>query len=246
MNFISSLLLQQYPELIFGFSLRFAPESTPPFYHNMSLTVGDDPDRVWQTRNAFFSSLGLDPAKVALQKQVHSDILTYVDKGGEYGESDAMITDKPGIGLAISAADCTPLFLFDTKQKIICGIHSGWKGTVNQIVPKVLATLSMNYGVNAENLIAYIGPSISAMNYQVGEEVASLFPEKFILHHQGSLYADVAGLNYEYLIQGGVSPTSIQCSQLCTYACKDLLHSYRRDGAHSGRALGVIAMKEKV
>jgi len=244
MNFISSSLLQQYPELIFGFSLRFAPGANPPFYHNMSLTVGDNPDLVWQTRNAFFSSLGLVPANVALQKQVHSDIITYVDRGGVYGESDAMITDKPGIGIAISAADCTPVFLYDRGQKIICGIHSGWKGTVNHIVPKALQLLADQYRVKAEDLIAYIGPSVSAMNYQVGEEVAALFPEQFILQKHGNFYADVAGLNYAYLLEAGIPHSNIQHSQLCTVACRDLFHSYRRDGAHSGRALGVIAMKE--
>lgn len=244
MNYLSSLLLNQYPGLVFGFSLRYAPGAQPPFYHNMSLTVGDDPDRVWQTRYAFFRSLGLDPAQVALQKQVHSDIITFVDKGGVFGESDALITDKPGIGLAISAADCTPVFLYDPVQKIICGVHSGWKGTVNRIVPKAILRLSSDFGVRPENLIAYIGPSVSAINYQVGEDVAALFPEKFVIRKHGSLYADVAGLNYAYLLDAGVNPATIQYSQACTVACKDMFHSYRRDGAHSGRALGVIAMKE--
>lgn len=243
MVIIKSSMLNSFTEIVFGFSTKRGKDSKYPYYFNLSLSVGDDENRVLNNRKLFFRELGLKPEQIAFQKQIHSGIVTYVDKGGLIAESDAMITDKPGIGLAISVADCTPVFIYDQKQKIIAAIHAGWRGTKECIVENTIKKLKNDFNVHPRNLYCYIGPSISQPNYEVGSEVAEQFDEEYLLKKDGKIYLDVRTANYDMLIESGVPVSHVQVSNLCTYANNSLLHSYRKDGQVSGRGYGVIAMK---
>lgn len=241
MIIIKSLLFEKYSDIIFGFSTKKSPGTVPPFYFNLSLSVGDKADDVKKNRKEFFQALGLED--IAFQKQTHSDIVSYIDKPGVCGESDAMITDKKGIGLAVSVADCTPVFLFDKKQKVVAGIHSGWRGTKQRIVARTLEKLINDFNSSPEDLVAYIGPSISASHYEVGGEFKELFDAKYLQGSDGRLLLDVKAVNYDILREYGIPDNQIQVSRLCTFQMHDLLHSYRRDGQTSGRLLGIIALK---
>ena len=180
---------------------------------------------------------------MAIQKQTHSDVVRYVTKGGIVGESDAMITDKKNLGLAIGVADCTPIFIYDPENKVIAAVHSGWRGTEKRILEKTVLKLKSEFKSKSEKLVAYIGPSISQENYEVGKKVADLFGDKYKLKKSEKYLLDVASANYDMLINSGLQKENIERSSLCTYEEKDLLHSYRRDGKKSGRSMGVIVMK---
>jgi hypothetical protein len=243
MKIIFSNLFKKFPEIIFGFSTKIVLNRASPFYFNLSLTVGDDEEIVNENRDYFFNKIGLSTAQIAFQKQIHSDIIKFIDTPGLFGESDALITKNRGIGLAISAADCTPIFIYDSENKIIAAVHSGWKGTQKKILKKVLANLSFHFKSNPENLYVYIGPAISQKNYEVGSDVAVLFDQKYLLLKEKKIYLDVTGANLDMLLNFGIPEENIEVSEYCTYNEKDLLHSYRRDGNISGRMLGVIALK---
>ncbi|MGE5680991.1 MAG: peptidoglycan editing factor PgeF [Bacillota bacterium] len=243
MVIITSLIFRQFPELIFGLSTKKGDDTTVPFYFNLSLSVGDNPENVKKNRQEFYGGLGLAENKVVLQKQTHSDICTYVDKPGLIGESDAMITDIKGLGLGISVADCTPVFLFDRKNKVIAAIHSGWRGTQKKIVLKTLRKLKDMYNSAPEDIYAYIGPSINQKNYEVGREVALQFESEYSVPSGEKFLLDVRKANSDMLLNYGIPKKQIQISRLCTYEDDDILHSYRRDGAASGRHLGIIALK---
>jgi len=243
MKVIRSKIFEQFPELIFGISAKTGFNRKAPFYFNMSLTVGDNPADVWENRTRFIEALGLKKDDVAFQKQIHSDIITVVDVPSFIGESDAMITARKSVGLAISTADCTPVFIYDKEKQVIAGIHSGWRGTEKRIVEKTLSRMFSDFGSRPENLFAYIGPSISKANYEVGEEVAALFaPKYFTETSPGKFLLDVKRMNYDFLINAGIPKENIQLSNVCSFENSDM-HSYRRDKENSGRALGIIAMK---
>jgi polyphenol oxidase len=241
MVILESLLFRKYPEVTFGFSTKLGPGEAP-FYFNLSYSSGDKEENVKRNRDLFFGSIGLN--KIAYQKQVHGDLVQYVDKEGYNGESDGMITDKPGLGLVISAADCTSVYIYDYNKKIIAGIHAGWRGTQNNIVEKALTKLIDDYKCSPDSMAVYIAPSISCSVYEVGEDVASLFPGKYLDRKGDKYLLDVSGKNYDAVLGFGIPEDNIQYSSLCTYQMKDVFHSYRRDGLVSGRSLGVIAMKE--
>ncbi len=237
-------IFREFPEIIFGFSTKSGPAGEPPYYFNLSLSVGDDRDRVIKNRQFFFNSLGLSMDSAAFQKQVHGDKITEVNEPGNAGESDAMITSKTNTALSISTADCTSIFIYDPDKKIIAGIHSGWRGTQKEITAKTLKKLQTEYGCIAENLFVYLGPSVAQANYEVGKEVADQFEERYVGRKDGKLYLDVSAANYDMILNAGVPHHQIQKSSLCSFEYKEMLHSYRRDGKRSGRALGVIAMRE--
>lgn len=243
MKIIYSELLKKFPEVIFGFSTKIGLERKEPFYFNLSLTVGDNSIYVEENRKAFFNLLGLKYESVAIQKQIHSDIITIVRQGGSIGQSDAMITKHTDVGLAVSSADCVPIFLYDKKNKIIAGVHSGWRGTQKQILKKTLQKLNDEFNSSPENIFVFVGPSISKKNYEVGREVADQFDSKYYSIVNDKIMLDVSKINYDFLREFGIPENQIEVSNLCSFEEKQLLHSYRRDGEKSGRALGVIALR---
>lgn len=246
MLILRSSLLNRYPQIIFGFSTKIGLNRGHPYYFNMSFSVQDSKENVLENRKSFFKRLGLGKNSVATQKQVHGDNVTYVESGINCGESDAMITDKPDIGLAISSADCPAIFLYDTENKLIAAVHSGWRGTDKKILLKVLTKLETDFKSKPNNIIAYISPSISQRNYEVGEEVALLFDEKYFVKRNSKYLLNLQYLNRDLMLSYGLLKDNIQVSPLCSFEMNDLLHSYRRDGELSGRAFGVIAMKSKL
>jgi polyphenol oxidase len=241
MVILESLLFRRFPGIAFGFSTKPGPGEAP-FYFNLSFSSGDKEENVKRNRDLFFGSLGIE--KIAYQKQVHGDLVQYVDKEGYSGESDGMITDKPGLGLVISAADCTSIYIYDYHRKIIAAVHAGWRGTQKNIVEKILTRLTDDYKCSPDSMAVYIAPSISHAVYEVDSDVASQFSDKYLDRKGDKYLLDVSGKNYDAVKEFGIPEDNIQYSSLCTYQMKDFFHSYRRDGLISGRSLGVIAMKE--
>lgn len=242
MKIIRSKLFNKFPEIIFGFSTKIGLNRKSPYHFNMSFSVGDDKPIVLENRNSFFAELGLSSGNVAVQKQIHSDIVKVVNPGGNLGESDALITGHPNLGLAVSSADCVNVYIYDRVNKIIAGIHSGWRGTTQKIVLKTISKMKDEFNSDAGNMYVYFGPSISQKNYEVGEEVAELFDKKYLLFNNGKIFLDTLKPNIDFLIDFGVKEENIELGGLCSYE-NDYLHSYRREGTASGRAWGIIAMR---
>jgi len=238
-------IFNDFPNVTFGFSTKIGLDRKEPFYFNFSHSVGDDNEIVEENRKTYLSELDLNLESVVLQKQIHSDIVTLVDDGNNVNESDALITNKTGIGLAIFSADCTPIFIYDQAHNVIAAIHAGWKGTEKNITEKVLRIIQEKFNSSLNDLYVYIGPGIFQKNYEVQSDVAERFDNKYILNKEGKIYLDVLRNNYDTLISEGIPEIQIQKSNLCSFENNNLLHSYRRDGKKSGRALGVIAMKGK-
>lgn len=242
MLLIKSKIFAQFPELVFGFSTKIGLNRKPPFNFNISVSVGDNTDLVLENRNEFFKSLGLDYKTAAYQKQIHGSIIKEVTSCGQQGESDAIITGKKGIALAVTSADCPAIFIFDKNKKVIAAVHSGWRGTEQKILNKTIEALIQKYNSLPEDLFAFIAPAISQKNYEVGEEVAKQFEEKYIKASGEKFLLDLKSANYDMLINKGMPAEQVEVSELCSYECSQFLHSYRREGAESGRAWGVICL----
>jgi YfiH family protein len=243
MLILQPYIFKKFDNLVFGFSTKLGDNNESPYDFNLSLSVGDEKDRVLKNRNKFFDATGLSVDEAAFQKQVHGDTVSYINNPGIIGESDAMITDKPGIGLCISTADCTPVFIYEYRRDIIAAVHSGWKGTQKKIAEKTVKKLKNEYNCDPENMFVYLGPSISQQHYQVGEEVSEYFDNKYLRKDNDKLLLDLASVNYDMLIAEGIPSYQIQKSHLCSFEYNEVLHSYRKNGKNSGRALGIIAMR---
>lgn len=246
MKIIRSNLFGKFPELLFGFSTKQGGVSPEPYCLNLGLNTNDEHENVLANRNIFFGALGIDENHVTMQKQVHSSVVKYAPAPGHLGECDAMFTDAAGNFLAVSVADCVPVFLYDSRRKIVAAVHSGWKGSAEAILTKTLDKLIQQFGSKPEDLAAYIGPCISAKNYEVGKEVADLFGEEFVTVSAGRFFLDLRKQNFSQLADCGLYHENIEVSDHCTFDEKDLLHSYRRDRERSGRMIGVIGMAESI
>ncbi len=243
MTILRPYIYRRFDELVFGFSTKIDVNARLPFYFNLSLSVGDDKEKVLNNRKKFFSALGLSAENAAFQKQVHGDKIRYVTEPGNIEESDAMITKVPGIALCISTADCTPVFIYDPEARIIAAIHSGWRGTQKRITEKTVEKLTTEFKCSPENMFVYLGPAICQANYQAGKEVADYFDKKYLIKDDNKFLLDISSANYDMLVGQGIHPSRIQQSSLCSFDYKEVFHSYRRDGKTSGRSIGTIALK---
>ena len=245
MLIIRSNIFNEFPNILFGLSTKIGDEKNIPYYFNMSKSIGDDEERVNKNRKSFFSKFNLQPENVIIQKQIHSDIINIVDKPEENLEGDALITQTPNLGLAISTADCNNIYIYDKSKKVIAAVHSGWRGTEKRILEKTLLKLKEEFKSLPNDLIVYAAPSISQENYEVGEEVATKFDEKYLkksTENKDKFLLDLKLANYDMLVDFKIPKENIQLSMMCSYDVKEL-QSYRRDGKDSGRALGIIVMK---
>lgn len=240
---IRSELFKNYPELKFGFSTKPGGVSSEPYCLNLSISVGDKPDNVKRNRELFFNELGIKEEEVTFQKQVHSSVIKFSDKPCNFDNCDGIYTNRKNNYLAVGVADCIPVFLYDPGKKVVAGVHSGWKGTHEKILTKMITELRTKFNSAPDELIAFIGPGISQDRYEVGEEVGVLFDENICYQKNGKFYPDLKIDNYNQLLNAGLKKENIEVNEMCTYNEKELLHSYRRDGVRSGRMFGVIGMQ---
>ena len=183
-----------------------------------------------------------DTADLATVRQVHSDRILLADRPGCAGEGDALISNQPGLTLAVRTADCLPILIADPRHRAVAAIHAGWRGTAREIAPKALQTMANHFGTRPEDAIVVIGPGIGNCCFEVGPEVAiqfaPYFPERSDL--RGRVRIDLAETNRRQLRRNGVTMSQIVSSSLCSCCRKDQFHSYRRDREAAGRMVTTI------
>ena len=186
--------LSQLPWLVHGFSTRTGGVSK--VYGGKSLNLGfteaDSRSAVERNRQAFSDALVRDvlgrttrPSKretspLVAVRQIHSDIIHCVaDLPKKPLAGDGLITNTPGILLAVLAADCLPVILVDTKRHAVGVFHAGWRGTIQRIVEKGVGEMRKNFGTRPSDLKVAIGPGIRGCCCQVGPEVKDVFESQF-------------------------------------------------------------------
>jgi YfiH family protein len=238
--FYEPRIFKPFPTVRAAMTLRGMGD--PPYGFNMSLTVGDEEGRVLENRGRLAVRLGFAPERLATQKQVHGDTVAIVGEGYQPAESDALITPDPGWLLAVSVADCIPVLMYDSVHHVVAGVHSGWRGTQANITGRTIMQLRQEYGTHPGDLHIYIGAAASQCCYEIADDVASAFHGR---HSRpignGKYLFDNKGGVLEQALNAGVRPERIELDTRCTI-CDPGLHSYRRDGARSGRMFGVIGM----
>ena len=187
--------------------------------------------------------MNINTHQLAIPQQIHSANVEIVNKPGIYRNTDALITNNKNIVLTIQTADCFPIFVFDPYKDIIAIIHSGWRGTAQNIAGKSIAIMIERYKCKARDILTAIGPGIQQDNYQVDNQTASHFEKKYIKSDGDNHYKlDIQGTIIDQLIKTGIMIDHIEYDTRCTFANEDLFYSYRRDGQKSGRMMGIISL----
>ncbi len=153
---------------------------------NLGFSRGDSQENVKENYLRIGRKLGINMEKMIVTNQVHSTNIIYAEEkysmGSEFTRklenTDGLYTDKKGLILSTTFADCVPLFFADDERKVIAATHSGWRGTVEKIGAKTVETL-IKEGSSPENITVVIGPSICPECFEVGREVADEFEKNF-------------------------------------------------------------------
>lgn len=205
---------------------------------NLALHVGDDPVAVAANRSSLARDMGL--SAVVFGRAAHSNQVAYVDgPAADTAGVDALITDRPDLGLAAQGADCV-MIAIATADGWVAAVHCGWKGLVTGVVPAALNAMT-DAGADLRGARAHLGPSICATCYEVDEQraadVQAVVPEAVVA--AGPAFAlDLArGVRWQ-LHEHAVASTY---DRRCT-AQDPALYSYRRDHI-TGRQAIVIARR---
>jgi YfiH family protein len=243
-----------------AFSTRIGGVSASPFdamnlqsvQANARIGEGEPRDteaniRENHARFAVAAGIARDAAVVDVS-QVHGcTVVAARDAVRERVPADAITSVRGGHAILIRVADCVPILLADPATGAVAAVHAGWRGVVAGIVPAAVEALRA-IGVDPGNLVAAIGPSISARHFEIGPEVADeltradlascvVAPGIYGPKHHADL---VLGVRLQ-LERAGVESAIIDAEPPCTYADRARFHSFRRDGARSGRLAALIA-----
>jgi hypothetical protein len=178
--------LARIPWLVHGFSTRRGGSSR--VYAGRALNLGftqhDSRSAVERNRAAFLGELGVVQGKkswpLLTLRQIHSDLIYRVNAVPEHPlVGDGLITDTPGLLLAIQTADCLPVVVVDLKHRAAGVFHAGWRGTVQRIVEKGVGEMRLQFGTRARDCTAAIGPGVHSCCYEVGPEVREQFASQF-------------------------------------------------------------------
>jgi YfiH family protein len=183
-------------------------------------------------------------ATVSTLRQIHSGRVLMADRSGDLGEGDALISNRPGITLAIRTADCLPILIADSRNRAVAAVHAGWRGTVAGITSNAIQSMAENFGSKPEDLLIAIGPGIGACCFEVGPEVAGqfspFFPERDDL--SGRAKIDLVETTYRQLCRNGIGVGQMFHFGLCSSCLPDKFYSYRRD-RDSGRMISTIGVR---
>jgi YfiH family protein len=239
-------------------STRFGGVSTEPYdWCNLSFGTGDDHAAVLENRTRLCAALGFTIDDLVLANQVHGDTVVVAGRadrgrgarGADHtiGDADALVTDTPGVLLAVLVADCVPVVLFDPVRAVVAVAHAGWRGTVAHVTANTVRTMVERFGSDPATLRAGIGPSIGPASYEVGPEVVdaarAAFPDApdVIGHHHGRTTFDLWAANAHDLHRSGVPATRVECLAIDTFVTTDRFYSHRA-GAPTGRFAAFVAL----
>ena len=178
---------------------------------------------------------------LALPRQVHGTRVRSAVSGGPAPAADALASRTPGLLVGVVTADCMPVLLADRRRRVVAAVHAGWRGAAAGVLEAAVAHLRAAFGTRPGQLEAAIGPAVAGCCYEVGAEVVDAFRARTgdatapAWTRRGSgRHLDLRIAARCLLEAAGV--LSVTVLGPCT-TCGPGYHSYRRDGARTGRQL---------
>ena len=250
-GFYRSGLLEKYEGCFHTVTTK---ESAFFCHGSLALHTGEPAEEVIANRREVARRLGIEQqAHFVVAEQTHSDNITIIgsreSRGWHTAEDavencDAMITDQKGVVLTILTADCVPLLLFDPEKAVVAAIHAGWRGTKANITGKTVQKMVESFGSEAEDIVAFIAPSIGRCCYEVGEDVAKHFIDKEVFDRAGEKYMlDLPLANQKQLLDAGLIRENIERCGECTACEVERYFSYRKEQGCSGRFMSMIGLR---
>lgn len=247
----SALPLLQFPHLAamdnlaHGITTREGGVSKPPQRGlNLSSTGSDDPAAVNENRRRLQQAMA--PGRLVFIRQVHGAAVLSLAKQPVpenyplVGTADAFVTDRAGLLLTILVADCQAVLLFDPWQRVVANVHSGWRGSIANILGATVEVMRRDFGCHPGHILAGVGPSLGPCcaefkNYR-REIPSALWSYRVSEHH-----FDFGALSRDQLTAAGLSADRVRLGRICTRCHPDRFYSYRA-GHKTGRFAAVIGL----
>ncbi len=239
----------QWTQEPWGRALRCTRLPAPHLFTSRDLVLRDD-QAEW---DAVSASLGVTRDRLLLVKQVHG-IHAVIARKGTTGwakpQADIIISDDPAVAIGVRTADCAPILVYDQTRNVVGAAHAGWRGAASHVALAAVRAMHNEFGTNAADLIAAIGPCLGQCCGEVGPEVVEAFRaggadaasiDVWFRPGKGDRsFLDLERANRDQLEDAGMNPDTIFTSGLCTKSNAERLHSYRAAREGAGRLLGAI------
>ncbi|MEQ9260506.1 MAG: peptidoglycan editing factor PgeF [Roseovarius sp.] len=195
-------------------------------------------------RSRAAEALEVPPDRLVNVHQVHSaDVVTLAAppaaSPAEKPRADGLVTNVPGLALAVLTADCQPVLFADRAAGVIGAAHAGWRGALDGVLEATLEAMEA-LGARRAETVAVIGPTISQRAYEVGPEFLDAFldadveSQRFFANGENGRYQfDLPGYGLKRLRAAGVG--AAEWTRHCTYSDPARFYSYRR-ATHEGEA----------
>lgn len=182
-------------------------------------------------RKAFFEKEGLAGKQIAIADMVHGTRVAIIDRRSPYVilETDALVTKDSDIVLAVTGADCYPLYFEEKTAGIIGLAHGGWRGITSGIVAETVSALAM-LGGDPQRIVLTIGPGICAKHFEIQEDVLeqfSLYSEQVV--RDTGIHIDLKGIIKKQALAVGIVRENVVDRGECTHCLSQKYFSYRRD-----------------
>ncbi|MCD6066055.1 MAG: pgeF [Bacteroidetes bacterium] len=241
-------IFQPFTDVIAVQSKRRGGVSIAPFDSlNLGLSTEDVTEAIKENRHLFFTAAGIPEGQIASSHQVHGNEVWVANEPGRANGYDAVITNKPGIFAGVTVADCTPVLIYDAKNKAVAAIHAGWRGTAGNIVSNTLKKMQEQFGTEGRDCYAYIGTCISYQAFEVGAEVAEQFDKEFTHFdkEKRKYFVDLKRANLQQLLSFDIPENRVGISVKCTVLNNDEYFSFRKEKGQTGRMIALIGLRVK-
>ena len=221
------------------------------------------------------AAMVVEKSRLARLRQVHGSVVVTYRRGAQppaedvLPEADIVISDAPGVALAVQTADCVPVVMIDRRLGVVAAVHAGWRGLAARAPVIAVERMARDFGTRAADLLVAIGPAIGSCCYEVGPDVRTQFEQASIapaqlgrwfsarpvasglnptmtslsaVRREGHWFFDASQTARDELTSAGLTGTQIYVSGLCTASHRDVFCSYRRDGAPAGRMAAAIRL----
>ena len=221
---------------------------------NCSKSNDDKKNNVSKNIKIALNALGIEKKKLKLINQIHSNKIFFINNNNLnkdiYG--DGLITENKNIALGILTADCAPIFIFDKKKSIVCCLHSGWKGALNNIVSKGIKKIKRKK-IKSQNIIVIVGPCLGFNNFEVDKKFKLKFIKKnksyqkfFKSKNRNKDIFDLRNLiNFQISKEGINNVFNIRKD---TYKNSHIFFSHRRathqNKIQTGRMINIISLRD--
>ena len=212
-----------------------------------SMKLFIDSDLNLENRKRFFKKISISKRKIIAAEIVHGNKVEIVEEKSKemIMGADGLITKDNNVFLSVTIADCIPVFVWESKAKIVGIAHCGWRGIISGIIENIIKKV-IESGGKVENIKIAMGPGINQCHFEIREDVLDKFNKfsEFVLERDGKIFVDLKGIIKKQLSELEINFRSIENNSECTMENEQKYFSFRKDKPEKVEAMvAIIGMK---